>query len=78
MITGEMRQQLIEKIKTTKDDNVLEEVYRILEVGTIETDEIILSDGQKELIDEGLRDIEKGNYLSNEEANNEIEKWLRK
>ena len=78
MITGEMRQQLIEKIKTTKDDSILEEVYRILEVGTMEIDQIVLSNGQKELIDEGLRDIEKGNYLSNEDANTEIEKWLRK
>jgi len=78
MITGEMMQQLIEKIKTTKDDNILEEVYRILEVGTMETDKIILSNEQRELIDEGLRDIEKGNYLSNEDANTEIEKWLRK
>ena len=73
-----MRQQLIEKIKTTKDDNILEEVYRILEVGTMEIDQIVLSNEQKGFIDEGLRDIEKGNYLSNEDANTEIEKWLRK
>ena len=73
-----MRQQLIEKIKTTKDDNILEEVYRILEVGTMEIDQIVLSNEQKGFIDEGLRDIENGNYLSNEDANTEIEKWLRK
>ena len=78
MITSEMRQQLIEKIKTTKDDNILEEVYRILEVGTMEIDQIVLSNEQKGFIDEGLRDIENGNYLSNEDANTEIEKWLRK
>ena len=73
-----MRQQLIEKIKTTKDINILEEVYRILEVGTIEADEIVLSQEQKNLIDEGLSDIENGNYLSDEDANKEIEEWLRK
>ena len=77
MITGEMKQQLIEKIKTTTDDNILEEVYRILEVGTIEIDEIILSEEQKSFIDVGLRDIEEGNYLTNEEANTAIERWLR-
>jgi predicted transcriptional regulator len=44
----------------------------------METDEIILLNEQRELIDEVLRDIEKGNYFSNEDANNEIEKWLRK
>jgi len=78
MLTTEMRQLLIEKIKTTKDDNILEEVYRILELGTKEIDEIVLSQEQKRLIDKGLLDIEKGNYLSNEDANTEIEKWLRK
>ena len=78
MITSEMRQQLIEKIKTTKDINILEEVYRILEVGTIEADEIVLSQEQKNLIDEGLSNIENGNYLSDEDANKEIEEWLRK
>ena len=78
MITSEMKQQLIEKIKSTDDDNILEEVYRILEIGKMEMDEIVLSEEQKELIDEGLRDIEKENYSSNEDANNEIEKWLSK
>jgi len=78
MVTTEMRQLLIEKIKTTKDDKILEEVYRILELGTKEIDEIVLSHEQKGLIDAGLLDIEKGNYLSNEDANTEIEKWLRK
>ncbi len=78
MSAGEMRQQLIEKIKTIEDDNILEEVYRILEVGTTEIEQIVLSEAQKKLIDEGLAGIEKGNYLSNEDANNEIEKWLKK
>ena len=78
MVTTEMRQLLIEKIKTTKDDNILEEVYRILELGTKEIVEIVLSQEQKSLIDKALLDIKKGNYLSNEDANTEIEKWLRK
>ena len=78
MLTKEMKQELIDKIKSTQDENILEEVYRILEVGTQEVDKIVLSDEQKGLIDEGINDIEKGNYLSNEEANQEIEEWLKK
>jgi len=53
-------------------------VYRILELGTKEIVEIVLSQEQKSLIDKALLDIKKGNYLSNEDANTEIEKWLRK
>ncbi len=73
-----MKQELIDKIKSTKDGNLLEEVYRILEIGTQEVDKIVLSNEQKESIDKGIEDIENGNYLSNEDANSDIEEWLKK
>ena len=73
-----MKQQLIDKINSTKDENILEEVYRILEIETEEVDKIVLTDEQKESIDKGIKDIEEGNYLSNEEANIEIDRWLKK
>lgn len=78
MLTKEMKQDLIDKIKATKDENILEEVYRILEVGTQEVEMIVLTNEQKDSIDEGITDIENGKYLSNEEANREMEEWLKK
>ena len=78
MSSKEMKQQLIEKIKLTDDDKILEEVYRILNLSTSEVDEIILSDFQKNKIESGLQDIENGRYLSNDEAGREIEEWLKK
>lgn len=77
MLTKEMKQELIDKIKSIQDENILEEVYRILEVGTQEVERIILSTEQKDSIDKGLNDIEKGDYLSDEEANQEIKEWLK-
>ena len=47
MLTKEMKKQLIDKIQSTDDANILEEVYRILEVSTQEVDMIVLSDDQK-------------------------------
>lgn len=73
-----MKQELIDKIKSITDENILEEVYRIIEVGNEDVDRIMLSNQQKESIDLGIKDIEEGNYLSNEEANQEIEEWLKK
>lgn len=73
-----MKQELIDKINSTKDENILEEVYRILEIGYEEIDMIALTDEQKESIDKGLKDMEEGKYLTNEEANSEIDKWLKK
>ena len=78
MITKKMKKQLIDKIQSTEDNNMLEEMYRILEVGTQEVDKVVLTDEQKSQIDKGIKDIEKGKYLTNDEANREIEKWLKK
>ena len=78
MSSQEMKNKLIDKIQLTDDDNILEEVYRILDVSTQEVDMFILSDDQTASIDEGLRDYEEGRFLTNDEANREIEEWLKK
>jgi predicted transcriptional regulator len=78
MLSNEMKKELIDKINSTKDENILEEVYRILEIGAKEIEMIVLSDEQKDSIDKGLKDFEDGNYLSNDEANRQIEEWLKK
>ena len=78
MLTKEMKQELIDKINSTRDENILEEVYRILEIGSEEVDRVVLTDYQTDSIDQGIKDIEEGKYLTNEEANSEIEKWLKK
>ena len=78
MITEEMKKQLIDKINSTTDENALEEIYRILEAGDIEVDMVILSEDQRILIDQGLKDVEDGRVLSNEEANRQIDEWLRR
>ena len=78
MSTVEMKKELIEKIQSTNDAAVLEEVYRLLEINNEEMDKIILSDFQKSKIDAGIKDMETGNFLSNEDANKEIEEWLKK
>ena len=78
MFTKEMKKQLIDKIQSTDDANILEEVYRILEVSTQEVDMIVLSDDQKTKIDSGIKDIEEGRYLTHDEANREISEWLKK
>ena len=48
MLTQEMKEDLIAKINSTKDKNILEEVYRMLEVGFEEVDIIVVTDDQKE------------------------------
>mgnify|MGYP000870811929 FL=1 len=78
MSTIEIQKELIEKIRSTYDESVLEEVYKILELNTENFDKIVLTDFQKSKIDSGLKDMEDGNFISHEEANKQIEEWLKK
>lgn len=39
-----MKQELIDKINSTKDENILEEVYHFLEIETKDVEMIVLSD----------------------------------
>ena len=78
MISSELKKQLIQKIQTTTDINVLEEMYRILYIGTKDIETIVLSASQKNRIDQGLHDVEEGRYLTPDHANREIEEWLKK
>ena len=78
MLTQELKKQLIDKIQSTDDNSILEDVYRILEVGTLDIEMVVLSNSQKKNIDQGLEDIEKGRYLTDDEADKEIKEWLKK
>ncbi len=69
--------RLIEKIKLIKDQNVIEEIYRLLAVDF--DDSIYLtSEAQKQAVAEARVEIEKGNGISSELADNEIDQWLNR
>ena len=69
MSTIELRKLLIEKIQSTEDNKLLEEAYRLLEVEINESDVFILNDAQKEAIEQGRKEIKKGEFLSDDESN---------
>ncbi|MFT6871218.1 MAG: hypothetical protein ACJAVN_000215 [Roseivirga sp.] len=69
--------RLIEKIKLIKDQNVLEEIYRLLAVDF--DDSIYLTtEDQQQSVAEARIEIEKGNGISAKNADNEIDQWLSK
>jgi len=78
MSTIELQNLLIEKIKLTDDDKLLEEASRLLEAGIEESGVYILNDKQKEAIEQGRKQINKGEYLTDEASNKEIDEWLSK
>ncbi len=79
MSTAEVRKRLIEKIESTNDEKLLMEATRLLE---IQLDEIEppfeLTPELNDAIDEAQGQFKKGEFLTHDEANKEIDEWLGK
>jgi hypothetical protein len=78
MSTIELRKRLIEKIKVTDDNQLLEEASRLLDVEIVESEVYMLNDQQKMAIEESRKQIINGAYLTDEASNKEIDEWLSK
>ena len=78
MMTTELRKKLIDKIQETQDERILEEAYRLLKLETEDTEVYKLNDDQKKAINEARQQLTKGQFLTEEKANKEIDEWLNK
>ncbi len=78
MSTVELRKRLIDRIQRTKDERILEEAYRLLEHETQDSEIYRLNDDQKKSISEARQQIKNGQFLTEEQANKEIDEWLNK
>lgn len=76
MSTIELKERLIEKIQTTSDSDILEEVYRLLEIEQNDTAIFYFNDEQKKQIDTAQKQVQEGQYLNNVEADKEIDQLL--
>ena len=71
-----LQELLIKKISSTTDERILQEVNRLLETGADE-DSYQLTPEQIAGIEESREQIKNGQFLTNEEANKEIQEWLK-
>ncbi len=78
MSTQELKKQVVERLKTFDDEVILDEIYRLLQIST--NDNVIYSftEPQMNILNERDSRIEKGIYLTEEEADKEAEEWLKK
>lgn len=74
----DLKQQLIDKIQRTTDKGKLEEIYRLLEINFDDKEVYALSSEQKSAIEEAQKQIKNGEFLSDEQANKEVEEWLKR
>jgi hypothetical protein len=78
MSAVELRKRLIDKIQNTDNTNLLAEAYRLLEIGTVDLEVYKFTNEQKQAIKESKKHIENGQFLTNAQADNEIDEWLNK
>jgi hypothetical protein len=78
MSTIELRRRLIDKIQKTENEDLLAEAYRLLELGTEDIEMYKLNDDQRKAINEARQQINSGQFLTDEQSNNEIDEWLSK
>jgi len=78
MKTIEIRNKLIREINLSNNKNLLEEFYNYLNQENKLRKTYILSKEQNAAIKEARTQIEDGDFLTNEQADQEIEEWLNK
>jgi ABC-type Mn2+/Zn2+ transport system ATPase subunit len=77
MSSVEVKKKLIDKIQASDDAHLLEEMLRLIESESQDLGIYQLSREQQQAIEQAKAQIDKGQYLSNDEANDEIDQWLK-
>lgn len=77
MSSAELKEKLIEHIRKTEDKQLLEEISHLLQLQ--EPDSIYhVSEQQKKNISEAKEQIQNNQFLSDKDANKDIDEWLSK
>jgi len=78
MTTIELKKKLIKRINNIEDELLLQEVSRLLGFEEDESDIYYFSEEQRKSIEEAQECIKRGEFLTDEEANKEVDEWLGK
>lgn len=73
-----LKEKLISKIQNIENEDILNEVYRLLEIESDDLESYSLSDEQISVVNEAKEQINKGQFLTHEEAQLKINQWLNK
>jgi len=78
MTPEEIKKKLISAIKSVKDPELLEDLYRLLNLELENIEELKTPPNIKDSVIKGHWDIRNGRYLSNRQADTEMDQWLKK
>jgi hypothetical protein len=74
----ELKEKLIARINSTDDEELLHQLYRVIDLEMQIDDVYKLSPDELKAVKEGIDQIDNGSFLSNKEANKLIDKCLGK
>lgn len=78
MTTQELKNKVIDKVNAIEDDALLLDIINLLE-GSLKSKRIYrISEEHIKAVNEGIEQIEKGDFLTNEQANKQTNEWLNK
>lgn len=76
-VEDQYRNKLIDRIKSIQDKEVIDELYRLLDIDVNEP-VYTTNEGQKEQISIALQQLKDGQGIPEKLANDEIDQWLSK
>ena len=76
MTVTELRKRLIRKINESENNEILEEMYRMIANEEIDKGIYLLSKDQKKVVEESQEQFRNGQFLTGEIADKEIDEWL--
>lgn len=78
MTTIELKKQIVSKLQTTDDSEVLESMFRLMDLKSNETEFYVLNEHQKIAIEISRAQIKNGEFYTEEEAYKITEEWLKR
>ena len=77
MVDEKLKTRLIDQIKKIDNPEIIEDIYRLLEIDLDESIYITNTD-QKQSLHEALEQYNSGEILTNEEAKEQTDQWLKR
>jgi uncharacterized membrane protein len=78
MTTMELKKKLIKRINNIDDELLLQEMSRLAGIGEQESDIYYFTEEESRAIEEARESYARGEFLTNDEANKEVDEWLGK
>ncbi len=78
MTLSNIKAKIIQKVNSSENFELLSEVVRLMNIHSVDEEVYELSEEQQSALKEARADYKSGNFLTDDEANNEVDSWLEK